>query len=168
MDNLENNLRILKMLKTEGASQHNYTETESNIKEFFCEEELVNCVSVYSICRMGWGNKYLLASKCYTKILEWLLPISLAVYYDSIEVVVNNIEDTCRYTYTTLIILLILYTKYNARLMSHLEQKIFMAIEKCVLNIDNYDITVLLLKYSAWKKTAQTVDIYVISNTLPN
>lgn len=122
------------------------SEREVDIKLFFCEENLVNKVNIMTISKFNWGNRYLLTSHCHTKILEWLLSRNFTSH-KAIITIVKNIEDTNKYTYTTLLILIILYSDKIYKVEHNIELKsiILPIIEKCISNIDNFKIDELLL-----------------------
>lgn len=140
MSQMKKILNILKNVDYESFSQF----CASDVELFFSDKSLVNSIELSTIARFRIGNKYLLQSNNYTKILEWLLNKHYLTTSNSVYAIINRIEETPEYTYTIVLLLCELHLFSLARKIL-LHNKIIKIIEEIIINIPNFNINELLL-----------------------
>lgn len=123
-------------------SRMDMRKTDYDINKYFDDPHFIKYVHVETIALNSLGNKYLLRSLHFDKILEWLVALELITYEKSIMCIVNNISSKMVFTYETLWILFILY-EYIIRdcFAEKKRESILPVAEQCIINITNFNIS---------------------------
>lgn len=115
---------------------------EHIIIEYMQDPELPKKVHITSFAILDLGNKYLLRTSHYDKILDWLHH-AYPLEDDTILFIINKIESDTTYTSITLCILIkLLWISINRHLNLH--AKIFQVIENCIFSIPNFNVLDIL------------------------
>lgn len=138
-----NSLHSLLMSIPYGHESHRINCPDHVIEEYMSHPTLVKQVHVRSFAAAAIGNKYLLRSSNYDKILDWLHGGNYVINHDTILFIIDKIKSSMVYTHTTLCILVKLLSNVY-RIHIALSEQIWSLIEICVMSIDNFNLLEVL------------------------